>query len=606
MYDSLVVETQEPAVVRRYASILILLLIATLPNHAQSICDTYQSNDVASIFLGYVSDVITEAQPTCVSSCTEKVRVKTLEVFKGNPGSEIIITNSQFRIMKDLLMAKGHEYLIWTRAPRDNGDVYGDGTEIAKVTPETLAWLRAYPTAPQTVRIFGNFIGATSTLDASGILVTLTENSNQNRTLTTVPNNKNTYSFNDLPPGIYTVSATVPSGMVAVTGQGGLFDIQAHNPTSPLPLPPTPTGAIPKINESIFSVAPKGCAMIGFVIMYDSHIKGRVTDTSGQPVAGARVGLILRGGGREDELARGRLAFLTQQETDADGIYDFSRLDPGSYSVVFHPSSPGENDPYPPVFYPAKSMPSDAAILHLDASGAIDNIDFIRPDALSPATVHILFVHKDGSPIKSNNIQFVDPANSNGYSTTAETDATGHADAHLFAGREYTLTAATQEEQPSCAGPVEFIAKDGLTLAPLIPDKNVQACRPPVPTPAFNSASAQPAAAHATPANSSSSTETGVGTTPTDDGQIKSVGGGVSTPVAIKRVEPKFSDEAQRQGPLNAIVIVGLVVDQQGEFWAYYSPPYVSTDDQAVLRKAGIDFPQGELTSAHITFVKKH
>jgi TonB family protein len=36
MYDSLAVETQEPAVVRRFASILILLLIATLPAHAQT------------------------------------------------------------------------------------------------------------------------------------------------------------------------------------------------------------------------------------------------------------------------------------------------------------------------------------------------------------------------------------------------------------------------------------------------------------------------------------------------------------------------------------------------------------------------------------------
>lgn len=479
-------ETQESAVVRRFASILILLLIAPHSNHAQSICDTYQSNGVASIFRGYVSDVISIDQPTCVS-CNEKVRVKTLEVFKGNPGSEIIITTGSFN--RSTLMAKGHEYLIWTRAPQDNGDVDGYGTEIAKVAPETLAWLRAYPTAPQTVHISGNFIGATSTVDASHILVTLTGTGVNNRTLTTVPNDKNTYSFNDLPPGIYTVSATVPSGMVATTGQGSLFDFQTHNPTSTLPLPPTPTGAIPKINESIVSVAPKGCKKIDFVILYDSHIKGRVTDTSGHLVAGAIVGLILRGGGREPELARGRLARLTEQMTDADGIYDFTRLDPGDYSVVLHQFPPRENDPYPPVFYPAKSMPSDAAVLHLGASATIDNIDFVRPDALSPVIVHILFIRKDGFPIESNNIQFVDPAESDIYSATAETDATGHADVHLFAGREYSLTAVTQEQHPSCAGPVEFIAKDGLTLAPLIPDETVQACRPPVPTPAFISAS---------------------------------------------------------------------------------------------------------------------
>jgi hypothetical protein len=41
------------------------------------------------------------------------------------------------------------------------------------------------------------------------------------------------------------------------------------------------------------------------------------------------------------------------------------------------------------------------------------------------------------------------------------------------------------------------------------------------------------------------------------------------------------------------------------EFWADYFPPQISTEDQAVLRKAGIDFPHDALTSAHITFVKK-
>jgi hypothetical protein len=41
------------------------------------------------------------------------------------------------------------------------------------------------------------------------------------------------------------------------------------------------------------------------------------------------------------------------------------------------------------------------------------------------------------------------------------------------------------------------------------------------------------------------------------------------------------------------------------EFWAEYQPPYIATEDQAVLQKAGIDFPHGELASAHITFVKK-
>jgi hypothetical protein len=478
MYDSLSTGTPETAVVRRFASILILLLIAPLSNHAQTICEAYQSDYNASIFRGYVSDVTID-QSTCVGqmNCNQKLRVLTLEVFKGNPGREIILQNNH------PWMAKGHEYLIYAQAPQGNGDVYAHGTEITDVAPETLAWLRAYPTAPQTALIYGDIYNAPSILDASRILITVTGNGNQSHTSAIAHYDEYIYSFNDLPPGIYTVSASAPSAsglLIESTLQRAVYDGNATYTQTGSALNPIPTGANPKLDEFSVSVAAKRCGKVDFTIRYDSHIKGRVTDTSGQPVAGASVGLIE--GGRESDLARGFVHLVTQLKTDADGIYDFTLLDPDDYRVGLHPFLPSENDPYSPVFYPAKSMPIDAAVLHLDASATIDNIDFVRPDALQPATVHILFVRKDGSPIESNNIQVVDRVIS-GPSIT-ETDATGHADLHLFAGREYTLTAVTQEIQPSCAGPVEFIAKDGLTLAPLIADKTFRDCthapRPPL------------------------------------------------------------------------------------------------------------------------------
>src|ERR1019366_5931216 len=107
MYDFLAVETQGPAVVRRFASILILLVVAQLPAHAQTICDSYQSNNSVAIFRGYVSDVAID-QSSCVGQlgCNEKVRVHPIEVFKGNPGPEIIIT--QFNFSTGQLLAKGH------------------------------------------------------------------------------------------------------------------------------------------------------------------------------------------------------------------------------------------------------------------------------------------------------------------------------------------------------------------------------------------------------------------------------------------------------------------------------------------------------------------
>lgn len=41
------------------------------------------------------------------------------------------------------------------------------------------------------------------------------------------------------------------------------------------------------------------------------------------------------------------------------------------------------------------------------------------------------------------------------------------------------------------------------------------------------------------------------------------------------------------------------------EIWATYTPPAINREDQKFLRDAGIDSPQSELVSAHLTFEKK-
>src|ERR1035438_867610 len=198
MYDSLAAGILEITVVRRFASILILLLAAPSAR-AQNICDSYQSNDNVTIFRGYVADVTVD-QSTCIGQfCNEKMRVQPLEVFKGNLGLEITITQPNFSTGPPR-MARGRGYLFCAQVPRANGDVYAGGTEIANVASETLAWLRAYPTAPQTVRVYGEFRNVPSTLDAHHILVTLTGTGVNNRSWNTTPDTKYAYSFPALGP----------------------------------------------------------------------------------------------------------------------------------------------------------------------------------------------------------------------------------------------------------------------------------------------------------------------------------------------------------------------------------------------------------------------
>jgi len=41
------------------------------------------------------------------------------------------------------------------------------------------------------------------------------------------------------------------------------------------------------------------------------------------------------------------------------------------------------------------------------------------------------------------------------------------------------------------------------------------------------------------------------------------------------------------------------------DFWAEYEPPQFSAEEQAMLEKAGIDFPRAPLASAHLKFDKR-
>jgi hypothetical protein len=53
----------------------------------------------------------------------------------------------------------------------------------------------------------------------------------------------------------------------------------------------------------------------------------------------------------------------------------------------------------------------------------------------------------------------------------------------------------------------------------------------------------------------------------------------------------------------------GLHYDDMGpgkyEFWAEYSPPAITPDDQKALKEAGIDFPSEPLKTMHLVYYKR-
>jgi Carboxypeptidase regulatory-like domain len=467
----------------RFASILFLVL-ASIPASSSScfevsVCTAYK--DLPLIFRGSVLEVTPQPSFTDPNNPIDQVRFQVHEVFKGQP-MEVITLNARSRSFMP-----GGEYLVYATVNPSTKEMTVNSCArnhlLASRTAETptpteaqdkyydiwhgpidsdLQVLRAYVTAHGTGTVSGTFYLSGSPLASADIVVTLSGPAT--RTVHAQTGfNELTYLIKDIPPGTYTIAATPPAGMT----------------TSPTIAPAAPATTPPNLTMSI---AENSCHEQNWFLRLDSHIKGRVTDPSGQPVAGADLSLFTRNTD-EPDLARGRFAAQAHAKTADDGTYDFPGLDPGDYSVVLHQYTPKPADPYPPIFYPAQTLPSNATILHVEASKTIADIDLIRPAPLQPTTVHLIVHRADGTPIENAMIVVSDPASAIAIAASVKTDTSGRANVPLFVGREYFLVAHTPDpngqvqESPQCAGPIAFIASDNATLAPLIPDKTWQACR---------------------------------------------------------------------------------------------------------------------------------
>jgi hypothetical protein len=431
-----------------------LLLFACLPAQGMScagpisVCSSFEKSPV--VFRGRVLEVMQQPTPTSKITypdgstatsykqvLTEDFRFEVFEVFKGSPGAEIVITGGYGEF------DEGKEYIVYASPSPDKRTEQTSictGSHLIENPDQDsdLAWLRAYPTAPPTSNIFGTVTMGYGVEDIPAIKIKLAGK----ESLTTSSAADHSYRFNGLPPGTYALTAILPAGYVTLEKD---------------------TFAV--------TVAAKGCAEVDWAIRYDTHIKGTVTDSAGIPVSGGRIGLL--------QPAQNRIGFdiVTSQSTDANGNYDFSEVQPGDYWVALDYLGPNNLDPHAPVFYPSGTDSSSAELIHLGPSANVENIDLVSTAALHPVSLHVHVVNPDGTPVIKAHVIASDPLTPiNALSATA--DENGYADITLYEGREYRLIASTSGyREPACAGPIKFVAKDGLQLGTLRLDKTWDQCR---------------------------------------------------------------------------------------------------------------------------------
>jgi hypothetical protein len=436
----------------------VLLLFASVSVHAStclgtvSVCSSFEKSGV--VYRGRVleiehgparaSDVITYPDGSTALSGYQEIsadfRIEVLEVFKGNPGtpgSEIIVSAGpqHFEV--------GKEYVIFSDPTPDMkagqiGICIMDHS-IENPNQDTyLTWLRAYRTAPPTSNIFGNVSMGYLGKEIPSIKITIS--GPQNRT--TYSGEDHSYSFDGLPPGTYTLKATAPEGYAAS-----------------------------EKDTATVTVAAKGCARIDWDLELDTHVRGRVTDKEGAPVSGARVGLL-----RPEENRTG-FGVVATQATNAEGKYDFSKVQVGDYLIGLYYMGPTNNYPHTAVFYPSGTVPSSGQLIHLGPDGNVENVDLVASPTLHPVSLHVHVVNPDGSPVIQAHVTANDPTTPIN-ALTAIADDNGDADITLYEGQEYRLIASTSGyREPVCGGPIKFIAKDGLQLGTIKLDKSWDDCR---------------------------------------------------------------------------------------------------------------------------------
>lgn len=432
---------------RRTLTLAVLLVSPSL-SHACScvtaspICSAYWQTPV--IFRGKVIELTlvshTETPVKNLDGSTSSIvspgfiraRFSVLEAFRGEPQKEMTVVTSEQSSACGFSFEAGGEYVVFALAKQASDELWTSKCtlthklEVGKEDVD-LTWMRALPAAPSGATIFGKLVpphGLENAVPPARISILGPE------VRDTLPDKKGHYAFDGLSPGEYTASALMPPGYAAA-------------------------------DERKVTVADKGCAEVDWEVLYDSHIRGRVTDATGHPLK--NIFMVLKR--RDSRMATG-FADVSLQETDSDGRYGFSRVPPGDYLISANNLGPSPTRPYPRVYYPNGDSELQAREVHLAPSSTIENVDITLPNAWKQVAVHTRVLQTDGSPatgaeIYARDIDYlwsVEPA-----MTTAGAD--GRAVLTVYEGRTYYLTATIAGgSQQRCAGPLKFAAKDGAVL----------------------------------------------------------------------------------------------------------------------------------------------
>jgi len=285
-----------------------------------------------------------------------RVRFSVEWALSGVKRSEVIVITGDNECIDIGNYAKGERYLLYAQGNEDHGFFVRICSRSKGISSadEDLKFLSSLSPKTCGVRLHG-------TVDhASGITITATDAKGQ--TLKAV-SKEGHYEIEGVRANVeYTVQAHLPD----------YFQKGNANPQKV------------RINTC-------GWANVGFYLVYDGSIRGRVIDTDGNPVSNALVELT----------PSGMRGFLTDRSAISDwqGRFELSGVDPGAYLLGINIiTTPKKNHPYPPTWYPNVATRQSATIIEVGPGQKLSGYDLVTPRRLAERAIEGTVFWSDGRP----------------------------------------------------------------------------------------------------------------------------------------------------------------------------------------------------------------
>ena len=263
-------------------------------------------------------------------------------------------------------------------------------------------------------------------------------------------------------------ATTTKTGKYVLTGVGaGTYDVSPSAPTLVVPS----QGQSGQSGKTVTIETGESVKRIDFDLVSKGSISGRVLDSSGEPVKGQTVELILRG---EDNYRR---PFYSSEPgdhtTNDEGVYHISGVPPGRYivkvGVAYGLSSYGPSGRrhvyYPETFHPSADEASKATVVEVETGRETTDVDITvgRPLKLYDIVGQLILV-ETGAPVPNVGLEII-TTRANGKESTHlggafSSDANGEFRIKNALPGHYVVNAENDPVSNTYGEPISFDVKD--------------------------------------------------------------------------------------------------------------------------------------------------